>query len=75
VSEEDDRPRNLSGHIIEDFASHRRARSSQMDDQLALAMAVQRYRMSQAVERPAKPQLSATLRPQEGVVVKLEKRI
>ena len=46
-----------------------------MEGQLALAMAVQRYRIAQSAEHPAQPQLSATLRPKGGVVVKLEKRI
>ncbi len=37
-----------------------------MEGQLALAMAVQRYRITQSAEHPAQPQLSATLRPKGG---------
>ncbi len=45
-----------------------------MEGQLALAMAVQRFRITQSAEHSAQPQLSATLRPKGGVTVSLEKR-
>jgi cytochrome P450 len=46
-----------------------------MEGQLALAMTAQRYQMMPTVEPQARPQLSATLRPEGGVKVKLLKRI
>ena len=45
-----------------------------MEGQLALAMVAQRYKLTKTTEDLAKPQLSTTLRPKGGVVVKLEKR-
>ena len=45
-----------------------------MEGQLALAMVAQRYRLSKTTENLAEPQLSTTLRPKGGVVVRLEKR-
>ncbi len=45
-----------------------------MEGQLALAMVAQRYTLTKANENLAEPQLSTTLRPKGGVVVKLEKR-
>jgi len=45
-----------------------------MEGQLALAMVAQRYKLTKATEKLAEPQLSTTLRPKGGVVVKLEKR-
>jgi cytochrome P450 len=45
-----------------------------MEGQLALAMVAQRYNLTKTGDQPAEQQLAATLRPQGGVVVKLEKR-
>jgi len=45
-----------------------------MEGQLALAMVAQRYILTKTTENLAEPQLSTTLRPKGGVVVKLEKR-
>jgi cytochrome P450 len=45
-----------------------------MEGQLALAMVAQRYKLSKTTENLAEPQLSTTLRPKGGVMVKLEKR-
>ena len=45
-----------------------------MEAQLALAMVAQRYKLTKATENMAEPQLSTTLRPKGGVIVKLEKR-
>ena len=45
-----------------------------MEGQLALAMVAQRYTLTKTSETLAEPQLSSTLRPKGGVVVKLEKR-
>ncbi len=45
-----------------------------MEGQLALAMVAQRYALTKTTEQLAEPQLSTTLRPKDGVVVKLEKR-
>ena len=45
-----------------------------MEAQLALAMVAQRYKLTKATEKLAEPQLSTTLRPKGGVIVKLEKR-
>ena len=45
-----------------------------MEGQLALAMVAQRYRITKTTEKLAEPELSTTLRPKGGVVVKLEKR-
>jgi cytochrome P450 len=45
-----------------------------MEAQLALAMVAQRYKLTKATENLAEPQLSTTLRPKGGVIVKLEKR-
>jgi len=45
-----------------------------MEGQLALAMVVQRYKLTKTNENLAEPQLSTTLRPKGGVVIKLEKR-
>ena len=45
-----------------------------MEGQLALAMIAQRYKLSKTRENLAEPQLSTTLRPKGGVIVKLEKR-
>ena len=45
-----------------------------MEGQLALAMVAQRYSLTKTSENLAEPQLSTTLRPKGGVVVKLEKR-
>ena len=45
-----------------------------MEGQLALAMVAQRYTLTKTTENLAEPQLSTTLRPKGGVVVKLEKR-
>jgi len=45
-----------------------------MEGQLALAMVAQRYTLNKITENLAEPQLSTTLRPKGGVVVKLEKR-
>jgi cytochrome P450 len=45
-----------------------------MEGQLALAMVTQRYKLTKATEKLAEPQLSTTLRPKGGVIVKLEKR-
>src|SRR6266498_1275324 len=46
-----------------------------MEGQLALAMTAQRYQMIKTSDPHARPQLSATLRPEGGVKVKLLKRI
>jgi cytochrome P450 len=46
-----------------------------MEGQLALAMVAQRYKLTKTSENLAEPQLSTTLRPKGGVVVKLEKRM
>ena len=45
-----------------------------MEGQLALAMVAQRYILTKTTANLAEPQLSTTLRPKGGVVVKLEKR-
>jgi cytochrome P450 len=45
-----------------------------MEGQLALAMMAQRYKFTRTSEALVKPQFSFTLRPKDGVVVKLEKR-
>ena len=45
-----------------------------LEAQLALAMVAQRYKLTKATENMAEPQLSTTLRPKGGVIVKLEKR-
>jgi cytochrome P450 len=45
-----------------------------MEGQLALAMAVQRFRFAPAGDQPAAPQLAATLRPKDGVKVQLTPR-
>ena len=45
-----------------------------MEGQLALAMVAQRYTLTKTTENLAEPQLSTTLRPKGGVVVKIEKR-
>jgi len=45
-----------------------------MEGQLALAMVAQRYKLTKTSENLAEPQLSTTLRPKGGVLVKLEKR-
>ena len=45
-----------------------------MEGQLALAMVAQRYKLFKTKLHLAEPQLSTTLRPKGGVVVKLEKR-
>jgi cytochrome P450 len=45
-----------------------------MEGQLALAMVAQRYKLTKTTEDLVEPQLSTTLRPKGGVVVKLEKR-
>lgn len=45
-----------------------------MEGQLALAMVAQRYTLTKTTETLAEPQLSTTLRPKGGVVVKVEKR-
>jgi len=45
-----------------------------MEGQLALAMVAQRYTLTKTSEKLAEPQLSTTLRPKGGVVVKIEKR-
>jgi len=39
-----------------------------------LAMVTQRYTLTKTTENLAEPQLSSTLRPKGGVVVKIEKR-
>jgi cytochrome P450 len=45
-----------------------------MEGQLALAMMAQRYKFTRTSEALVKPQFSFTLRPKDGVFVKLEKR-
>lgn len=45
-----------------------------MEGQLALAMVAQRYKLFKTNLHLAEPQLSTTLRPKGGVIVKLEKR-
>jgi len=45
-----------------------------LEGQLALAMIAQRYKLSKTRENLAEPQLSTTLRPKGGVIVKVEKR-
>ena len=45
-----------------------------MEGQLALAMVAQRYKLTKTSENLAEPELSTTLRPKGGVIVKLEKR-
>jgi cytochrome P450 len=45
-----------------------------MEGQLALAMVAQRYTLTKTSDTLAEPQLSTTLRPKGGVVVKVEKR-
>ncbi len=45
-----------------------------MEGQLALAMVAQRYNLTKTRDQLATPQLSTTLRPKGGLVVKLEKR-
>jgi len=45
-----------------------------MEGQLALSMVAQRYTLNKTTENLAEPQLSTTLRPKGGVVVRLEKR-
>jgi cytochrome P450 len=45
-----------------------------MEGQLALAMVAQRYKLFKISMNLAEPQLSTTLRPKGGVVVKLEKQ-
>ena len=45
-----------------------------MEGQLALAMVAQRYKLTRTTEHLAEPQLSTSLRPKGGVVVKLERR-
>jgi len=45
-----------------------------MEGQLALAMVAQRYTLTKTSDKLAEPQLSSTLRPKGGVVVKIEKR-
>ena len=45
-----------------------------MEGQLALAMVVQRYRITPLSTNPIQPQLAATLRPKGGVPVKITAR-
>ena len=45
-----------------------------MEGQIALAMVAQRYTLTKTSDTLAEPQLSTTLRPKGGVVVKVEKR-
>ena len=45
-----------------------------MEGQLALAMVAQRYTLAQTTSMLAEPELSTTLRPKGGVVVRLAKR-